>query len=89
MDGSSDYERVFKEIEEHRICLRKAMLYESFALFLEAKGSLIDACMIYHLGISRFIFFSLTLIVLYVLVMRTKFLITFLYNKRVLAFQKC
>ncbi|XP_057777342.1 mitotic checkpoint serine/threonine-protein kinase BUB1-like isoform X2 [Salvia miltiorrhiza] len=53
MDGSSDYERVFKEIEEHRICIRKALLYESFALFLEAKGRLIDACMIYHLGISR------------------------------------
>ncbi|XP_057803604.1 mitotic checkpoint serine/threonine-protein kinase BUB1-like [Salvia miltiorrhiza] len=53
MDGSSDYERVFKEIEEHRICIRKALLYESFALFLEVKGRLIDACMIYHLGISR------------------------------------
>ncbi|KAG6407059.1 hypothetical protein SASPL_130041 [Salvia splendens] len=53
MDGSSDYERVFKEMEEHRICVRKALLYESFALFLEAKGKLIDACMIYHLGISR------------------------------------
>lgn len=64
MDGSSDYERVFKEMEEHRICVRKALLYESFALFLEAKGKLIDACMIYHLGISRFIKFSLTLIVL-------------------------
>lgn len=81
MDGSSDYERVFKEIEERRICLRKAMLYESFALFLEAKGSLIDACMIYHLGISRFIFFSL--------VMRIELLIIIIYNKRVLAFQKC
>ncbi|XP_047948462.1 mitotic checkpoint serine/threonine-protein kinase BUB1-like [Salvia hispanica] len=53
MDGSSDYERVFKEMEEHRICVHKALLYESFALFLEAKGKLIDACMIYHLGISR------------------------------------
>ncbi|KAK4438662.1 Mitotic checkpoint serine/threonine-protein kinase BUB1 [Sesamum alatum] len=53
MDGSPDYERVFKEMEEHRICIHKALLYESFALFLEAKGRLIDACMIYHLGISR------------------------------------
>ncbi|KAL3647108.1 protein kinase [Castilleja foliolosa] len=53
MDGSSDYERVFKEMEEHRICMHKALLYESFALFLEAKGRFIDACMIYHLGISR------------------------------------
>ncbi|KAK6151747.1 hypothetical protein DH2020_014382 [Rehmannia glutinosa] len=53
MDGSSDYESVFKEMEEHRICIHKALLYESFALFLEAKGRLIDACMIYHLGISR------------------------------------
>lgn len=60
MDGASDYERVFKEIEELRICIRKAMLYESFALFLESKGRLIDACMIYHLGISRFFNFSFT-----------------------------
>ncbi|XP_011100352.1 mitotic checkpoint serine/threonine-protein kinase BUB1 [Sesamum indicum] len=53
MDGSSDYERIFREMEERRICIHKALLYESFALFLEAKGRLIDACMIYHLGISR------------------------------------
>ncbi|CAA2982166.1 mitotic checkpoint serine threonine- kinase BUB1 [Olea europaea subsp. europaea] len=53
MDGSSDYERVFKEMERNKICLRNALLYESFALFLEVKGKLIDACMIYHLGISR------------------------------------
>ncbi|EYU42135.1 hypothetical protein ABFS82_13G031200 [Erythranthe guttata] len=53
MDGSSDYERVYKEMEEHRICVHKALLYESLALFLEAKGRLIDACMVYQLGISR------------------------------------
>ncbi|KAK4484467.1 hypothetical protein RD792_007050 [Penstemon davidsonii] len=53
MDGSSDYESVFKEMEECRICRQKALLYESFSLFLEVKGRLIDASMIYHLGISR------------------------------------
>ncbi|KAG8386863.1 hypothetical protein BUALT_Bualt03G0193200 [Buddleja alternifolia] len=53
MDGSSDYERVFREMEDHRICIHKALLYESFALFLEVKGRLIDACVIYQLGISR------------------------------------
>ncbi|KAL0362317.1 UNVERIFIED_CONTAM: Mitotic checkpoint serine/threonine-protein kinase BUB1 [Sesamum calycinum] len=50
MDGSSDYERVFREMEERRICIHKALLYESFALFLEAKGRLIDACMIITLA---------------------------------------
>ncbi|KAL6553975.1 hypothetical protein OROMI_019648 [Orobanche minor] len=53
MDGSSDYESVFKEMEEHRICIHNALLYETSALFLEAKGRLTDACMMYHLGISR------------------------------------
>ncbi|KAL6529595.1 protein kinase [Orobanche gracilis] len=53
MDGSSDYESVFKEMVEHRICIQKALLYETFALFLEAKGRLTDAYMMYHLGISR------------------------------------
>lgn len=85
MDGSSDYDRVFKEIEEHRICIRKALLYESFALFLEAKGRLIDACMIYHLGISRFLNFSPTLIAFNELVN----LFVFHHNKGVLANQKC
>lgn len=54
LDGSSDYVGVFGEIEKHRICLCKAMLYESFALFLELKGRFIDASVMYNLGISRF-----------------------------------
>ncbi|XP_075497955.1 mitotic checkpoint serine/threonine-protein kinase BUB1 isoform X2 [Primulina tabacum] len=54
MDGRSDYERVYGEMEENKICIHKAMLYESFALFLELKGRFIDASMVYHLGISRF-----------------------------------
>lgn len=58
MDGSSDYEGIFREMVENKICMCKALLYESFALFLEAKGRLIDSCMIYHLGISRFVNFS-------------------------------
>ncbi|KAL8461236.1 hypothetical protein ACS0TY_032633 [Phlomoides rotata] len=53
MDGRPDYEGIFREMVENKICIRKALLYESFALFLEAKGRLIDSCMIYHLGISR------------------------------------
>ncbi|XP_073156645.1 mitotic checkpoint serine/threonine-protein kinase BUB1 [Henckelia pumila] len=53
MDGRSDYESVFGEMEANNICIHKAMLYESFALFLELKGRFIDASMVYHLGISR------------------------------------
>ncbi|XP_051151960.1 mitotic checkpoint serine/threonine-protein kinase BUB1 [Andrographis paniculata] len=53
MDGNSNFEKVYQEMEKHQICMHNALLYESFALFLEAKGRLIDACMMYHLGISR------------------------------------
>ncbi|CAI9089357.1 OLC1v1023922C4 [Oldenlandia corymbosa var. corymbosa] len=53
MDGRSDYDSVYAEMEKHRICLTNSLLYEFFAQLLEAKGRLIDAYMIYHLGISR------------------------------------
>ncbi|KAL3509328.1 hypothetical protein ACH5RR_028729 [Cinchona calisaya] len=53
MDGTSDYESVFREMIRNKICLSNCMLYETYALFLELKGRLIDAFFIYHLGISR------------------------------------
>nr|XP_027127429.1 mitotic checkpoint serine/threonine-protein kinase BUB1-like isoform X1 [Coffea arabica] len=53
MDRSSDYESVFREMEKNKICSSNCSLYEWYALFLEAKGKLIDAYFIYHLGISR------------------------------------
>lgn len=75
-------------MEEHRICIHKALLYESFALFLEVKGRLIDACMIYHLGISRFVnFFDIDSFVCISNVNSNSFLIIFCKNKGVLAFR--
>ncbi|KAK4368955.1 hypothetical protein RND71_012747 [Anisodus tanguticus] len=53
MDSSSDHESIYREIEQNKICLFNSMLYETYALFLEAKGRLIDAFLVYHLGISR------------------------------------
>ncbi|XP_031092749.1 mitotic checkpoint serine/threonine-protein kinase BUB1 [Ipomoea triloba] len=53
MDGSSDYDSVFREMLQNKICLSNCMLYEKYALLLEAKCRLIDAFMVYHLGISR------------------------------------
>lgn len=53
MDGSSAYESIFREMMQNKICLHNAMLYETYALFLEAKGRLIDAFLVFHLGISR------------------------------------
>ncbi|XP_021715958.1 mitotic checkpoint serine/threonine-protein kinase BUB1-like [Chenopodium quinoa] len=53
MDCCRDFHNVFKEIEELQICLGNSVLYETCAVFLEAKGQLIDAHEIYRLGISR------------------------------------
>ncbi|KAI5652514.1 hypothetical protein M9H77_29701 [Catharanthus roseus] len=53
MDGSSDYESIFKEMQQNKICVYNAFLYEMYALFLETKGRLIDAFLVFHLGISR------------------------------------
>ncbi|KAL4585270.1 hypothetical protein LXL04_009886 [Taraxacum kok-saghyz] len=53
MDFSPNYELVFREIEQLKICLDKALLYESYALFLEAKGMMDEAHLVYLSGISR------------------------------------
>lgn len=53
MDFSPNYEAVFREIEQLKICLDKALLYESYALFLEAKGMMKEAHLVYQSGISR------------------------------------
>jgi len=61
MDSSPEFERVFTEMEQSKICAYNSFFYQNYALFLEAKGKLIDAFMVYQLGISRF-FISLSLI---------------------------
>ncbi|KAK6919095.1 Mad3/Bub1 homology region 1, partial [Dillenia turbinata] len=53
LDCTQDFDTVYREIEESQICVNNALLYEGLATFLEAKGQLIDALMIYRLGISR------------------------------------
>ncbi|GAB2294501.1 protein kinase [Dionaea muscipula] len=52
MDCSGDFESVYGEMEECKICLKNAVLYETGALFLEAKGKLVDAHRVYEIGIS-------------------------------------
>lgn len=53
MDFSPDHKAVFREIEQLKICLDKALLYESYALVLEGMGMLTEAHLMYQLGISR------------------------------------
>lgn len=65
MDSSSNHESIYREIEQNKICLFNSLLYETYALFLEAKGRLIDAFLIYHLGISRLHILFCRIIILY------------------------
>ncbi|THG16338.1 hypothetical protein TEA_009691 [Camellia sinensis var. sinensis] len=53
MDSSPDFESIFRVMEQNKICRSNSLLYESYALFLEAKGKFADAFMAYQLGISR------------------------------------
>ncbi|KAL4318919.1 hypothetical protein GQ457_18G014660 [Hibiscus cannabinus] len=53
LEGSKDYESVFREMEENEICIGNSLLYEWYAYFLEAKGKWKEAHIIYHMGISR------------------------------------
>ncbi|KAM7495094.1 hypothetical protein LguiB_029703 [Lonicera macranthoides] len=53
MDGSSDFDSIFRQMEDYKICLYNSLRYEAVAIFLEAKGKLHDAHSVYQLGISR------------------------------------
>ncbi|KAH7576961.1 hypothetical protein JRO89_XS01G0183100 [Xanthoceras sorbifolium] len=53
LEGNKDFEKVFRDIEETEICIGHSLLYQWYALFLEAKGKWQDAHMVYHIGISR------------------------------------
>ncbi|GLT26028.1 hypothetical protein SLA2020_011190 [Shorea laevis] len=53
LEGSEDFERVFREMEENEICVGHNLLYEWYAYFLEAKGRWKEANMVYQTGISR------------------------------------
>ncbi|XP_004303098.1 PREDICTED: mitotic checkpoint serine/threonine-protein kinase BUB1 isoform X2 [Fragaria vesca subsp. vesca] len=47
-----DYETVFLEMLDRKICIGQSLLYVWYASFLESKGKLYDAQMVYHFGIS-------------------------------------
>ncbi|KAG6722637.1 hypothetical protein I3843_03G172900 [Carya illinoinensis] len=53
MDVSEDFESVFREMTESEICLGHSLLYVWYASFLESKGKLHDAHMVYQSGFLR------------------------------------
>ncbi|KAJ6733993.1 MITOTIC CHECKPOINT SERINE/THREONINE-PROTEIN KINASE BUB1 [Salix koriyanagi] len=53
LEGSDDFENVFKEMEENNICRGNSLLYELYAGFLEAKEKWKEAYMVYQTGILR------------------------------------
>ncbi|KAL8188767.1 hypothetical protein R6Q57_029787 [Mikania cordata] len=53
IDLSPDHRAVFRELEQLKICLDKSLLYESYALVLEAMGMVGEAHLVYQSGISR------------------------------------
>ncbi|GMN53837.1 hypothetical protein TIFTF001_022970 [Ficus carica] len=48
-----DFDRIFTEILEKKICVGHSLLYVWYATFLESKGKLYDAQMVYQMGILR------------------------------------
>ncbi|ONK74931.1 uncharacterized protein A4U43_C03F11580 [Asparagus officinalis] len=52
-DAIQDFKRVFRMMEVKRICQKHSLLYEAYAIFLVAKGNLVEANEVYELGISR------------------------------------
>lgn len=50
---SRDFDSVFEELEERKICFKNSVLYETCAVVLEAIGRLTAAQRVYRLGISR------------------------------------
>ncbi|KAL0885555.1 hypothetical protein Bca101_009538 [Brassica carinata] len=53
LEGSGDFERVYKEVEENEICKGHSLLYEWYATFLELKGLWTRAHLVYQTGLSR------------------------------------
>ncbi|XP_037484784.1 mitotic checkpoint serine/threonine-protein kinase BUB1-like [Triticum dicoccoides] len=52
-DAVSDFDKVYTHLEEKRMFLEDALLYESYALFLCAQGRALEADKVYGIGISR------------------------------------
>lgn len=56
-----DFETGFKELLEQEICISNSLLYIWLAAFLESKGRLNDANIVYELGLMRYSYLSLSL----------------------------
>ncbi|KAG8099872.1 hypothetical protein GUJ93_ZPchr0013g36306 [Zizania palustris] len=52
-DAFDDFDNVYKQLEEKRMYLEHALLYEAYALFLFSKGKVQEADKVYGIGISR------------------------------------
>ncbi|KAF0889539.1 hypothetical protein E2562_026953 [Oryza meyeriana var. granulata] len=52
-DAIGDFDKVYKQLEEKRMFLEHALLYDAYALFLSSKGKVLDAGKVYEVGISR------------------------------------
>lgn len=53
MDVSKDFESVFTDMVKREICVGHSLLYVCYASFLESKGKLYDAHIVYQSAISR------------------------------------
>ncbi|KAB1209899.1 Mitotic checkpoint serine/threonine-protein kinase BUB1 [Morella rubra] len=53
MDVSKDFESVFIDMVKREICVGHSLLYVCYASFLESKGKLYDAHIVYQSAISR------------------------------------
>uniref|UniRef100_A0A0D9WZA7 Protein kinase domain-containing protein n=1 Tax=Leersia perrieri TaxID=77586 RepID=A0A0D9WZA7_9ORYZ len=52
-DAIGDFDKVYKQLEEKRMFLEHALLYDAYALFLCTKGKVLEADKVYQVGISR------------------------------------
>ncbi|KAJ4845605.1 protein kinase [Turnera subulata] len=53
LETRDDYDAVFRELEESKICGDQPLLYELYASLLEAKENWLGALKVYQIGISR------------------------------------
>ncbi|KAJ1291037.1 hypothetical protein BS78_02G288800 [Paspalum vaginatum] len=52
-DATEDFPNVYKQLEEKRMFLENALLYDSYAQYLFAAGKVVEANRVYAIGISR------------------------------------
>lgn len=52
-DATEDFPSVYNQLEEKRMFLEHALLYDSYAQYLIAHGNVVEADKVYEIGISR------------------------------------